>query len=265
MENKNNEIKIQRKCKRNTISLFLISFYSGVITILDLGVKYDLKDKKKLNTSSFSKIILLLKIPYLIKPLYGLLIDFIPILGYKKKIYLFICFFINILSWYIFLFENYDYLLISIVALFLINTTISFTTVIGSAVQIEIARIRDKDNKISRLTSNLISNYYIIKSLGTLIPSYFKGFLIEKYTNDIIFYISSFFSLLILFSALILDEDKPSAIKNKKSRVKDYSLLMGKQKKEIENNKITYLINNKNILILFLLIFILESSMKQIY
>ena len=213
----NNEKKILIKCQRNKISLLLISFYSGVIAISDLGVKYYLKDEQKLNTSTFSSILLIIKVAYLIKPIFGLLIDFLPIFGYKKKIYLLLCFIINIFCWYLFILRKNDNLLISLICQLLINITISFSTVIGSAIQVEISKLRDKQNTISTSTLNLMSQYFIVKSIGTLIPSFFKGFLVEKYSNDILFYISGIISILLLLSAIILDEDRISTKKNSKN------------------------------------------------
>lgn len=81
---------IRKQFKRNKITVLLISFYSGVIGISDLGLKYYLKDQ--MNPSQFTKILLLIKVAYLIKPIYGLLIDFVPIFGYRKKVYLFMFF-----------------------------------------------------------------------------------------------------------------------------------------------------------------------------
>ena len=253
-----NEIKIQKKCKINKISFLLISFYSGVISISDLGLKFYLKDQKEMSTSTFTIIIILIKVAYLIKPIYGLLIDFKPIFGYKKKIYLFLCFFINIVSWSIFIFNSHNFIL-SIICHFLINVSISFTTVIGSAIQIEISRLQDKQNGIGKSTLSLNSQHHTIKTIGTLIPSYFNRFLIQKYSYDIIFYMSSIFSLFILISGLLLDEDKIN--KNRRLRkVATMSFIPIKKRRESSNNKLSNLINNKNILLLLLLIFILESS-----
>ena len=250
---------IQKKCQRNKISFLLISFYSGVIAISDLGVKYYLKDEKKMNTSSFTQVLLIIKVAYLIKPLYGLLIDFLPIFGYKKKMYLLICFFINIFSWYFFILQKNNNLLISLICQFLINITISFSTVIGSAIQVEISRLQDKKNTIGKGTLDLMTTHFIIKSLGTLIPSYFKGSLIEKYSSDIIFYISGFISFLLLISGIILDEDKFKK-KNKIEKKNTFHPLIKPKREDSTNSKLSNLINNKNIMILLILIFILESS-----
>lgn len=103
-----------------------------------------------------------------------------------------------------------------------------------------------------------MSEHFIIKSIGTLIPSYLKGYLIEKYSNNIIFYISGLFSFLILASGIILDEDKIT--KNKKSLYKTQKIqitpLIEEEEKENSNyNQIIDLIKNKNIIIFLTLIF----------
>ena len=262
MNNKNEE-NTNNKFIRKKISCLLISFYSGICVITDIGLKYYFKDKKKVGTASLSKILLLFKIPYLLKPLYGLILDFYPLFGYKKKSFLFICFFINLISWYIFLISKNDKLFTSIICHFFINMSLSFTTVIGSAIQVDISKMYKKTtDSYGKKTSELMSEHFIIKSVGTLIPSYLKGYLIEKYSNNIIFYISGLFSFFILVSGIILDEEKIK--KNKKPSYKAKKIqitpLIEEEKENSNYKQIIDLIKNKNIIIFLTLIFILESS-----
>ena len=257
-----NESTNRSKMTRNKISILLIGFYAGMCVISDLAVKYYFKDKRKVETATLTTILIIIKIPYLIKPIYGLLIDFVPIFGYKKKSYLIICFFVNMLSWYIFIISNDKHIIISLICLLFINISLSFTTVIGSAIQVELSKIYENDkSNIGEKTNQLMSEYFIIKSVGTLIPSYFKGSLIQRYTNDIIFYISALISLFILISGIILVEDKIE----EENQVEDNDsspFLEDEGAKKEKNNtrKIINLIKNKNIILLLSLIFILESS-----
>ena len=253
------------KMTRNKTSILLIGFYAGLCVISDLAVKYYFKDKKKVETANLTGILIIFKIPYLIKPIYGLLLDFFPIFGYKKKSYLFICFFINILSWCIFIISNEQNIYASIICLLFVNISLSFTTVIGSAIQVDLSKMYENEkSNIGEKTSQLMSEYFIIKSVGTLIPSYFKGFLIEKYTNDIIFYISALISLFIFLSGVIMVEEK---IEDKNGE-KMSSSLIEEENENINNNiknenkteQILNLIKNKNIILLLSLIFILEST-----
>ena len=266
MEEENEyDAKKKSKMTRNKISILIIGFYAGLCVISDLAVKYYFKDKKKVETANLTRILIIFKIPYLIKPIYGLILDFIPICGYKKKSYLFICFLVNISSWYLFIISNEKNMLFSIICLLFVNISLSFTTVIGSAIQVDLSKMYENEkSNIGEKTSQLMSEYFIIKSLGTLIPSYFKGFLIAKYSNDIIFYISGIISFLILISDIILVEEKN--IEKNEERVSSSSLLDNGEKEKNNNKKenttqqILNLIKNKNIIILLSLIFILESS-----
>ena len=263
MDNKNEEKK-NIKFIRNKISCLLISFYSGICVISDLGVKYYYKDIKKVDASLLSKILLLFKIPYAIKPFYGLILDFFPLCGYKKKYYLFICFLINISSWYIFIaISNKGNLIKTIICQLFVNISLSFTAVIGSAIQVEVSKMYENSkNSIGERTSSLMSEYFIVRSIGTLIPSYLKGFLIEKYTNNIIFYISGLISFFIFLSGLILDDDKVKKEIKKQKKVK-FSPLLEEEENNNENNKTSQIINllkDKNIFYLLFLVFILESS-----
>ena len=259
-----NEIDPKKKSKmtRNKITILIIGFYAGLCVISDLAVKYYFKDKKKVETANLTRILIIFKIPYLIKPLYGFFLDFFPIFGYKKKSYLFLCFLVNATSWYFFIISNDKNMYFSIICLLFINISLSFTTVILSAIQVDLSKMYENEkSNIGEKTSQLMSEYFMIKSLGTLVPSYFKGFLIEKYSNDIIFYISGLISLFILISDLLLVEDK--LIDKKKEKKLSSSLIEKKMKKNKEENKteqILNLIKNKNIIILLSLIFILESS-----
>ena len=261
-EESENTSKKAIKMKRNKLSILLIGFYAGLCVISDLAVKYYFKDKKKVETANLTRILIIFKIPYLIKPLYGFFLDFFPIFGYKKKSYLFLCFLVNATSWYFFIISNDKNMYFSIICLLFINISLSFTTVIGSAIQVDLSKMYENEkSNIGEKTSQLMSEYFMIKSLGTLVPSYFKGFLIEKYSNDIIFYISGLISLFILISDLLLVENK--LINKKKEKKLSLSLIEKKKKKIEEENKteqILNLIKNKNILILLSLIFILESS-----
>ena len=175
----------------------------------------------------------------------------------KKKIYLYICFLINLFSWIAFIYQDHSNKYIPISCLLFISISVSFTSVITSAIQVEISKLQDKQNTISKEASDLMANFFIIKTIGNLVSSYLKGVLIEKYFYNIIFYLSAIFSGFILISGIILDDKKIiRKIKTKRS----FPHLIDSKKREIIKFKLTNLIKNKNILILFLLIFILESS-----
>ena len=80
-----NEIDPKKKSKmtRNKITILIIGFYAGLCVISDLAVKYYFKDKKKVETANLTRILIIFKIPYLIKPLYGFFLDFFMVFFYN--------------------------------------------------------------------------------------------------------------------------------------------------------------------------------------
>lgn len=197
------------KYLRNKISYLLIGVYSGLCTLLDLGIKYYVKNYFVGDTSAFIKILSLFKIPFLIKPLYGFITDFLPIIGYKRKSYLIICSVLYLLIWIIFLLIMKTNFYLSIICLIIINIFLSFTTVIGQAISIDMTRSGiNKKNNFKKNSSKLMSQYFICKDIGTLISSFFGGLLLEIFSLDLVFYLCTFLPFISFISGLILYEQK---------------------------------------------------------
>jgi hypothetical protein len=70
--------------------IILVGLSQGVSGISDLALNYLYKDDLKLQPSQVSKITSMLCIPWIVKPIYGFLSDCYPIIGYRRKSYLFI-------------------------------------------------------------------------------------------------------------------------------------------------------------------------------
>ena len=112
---------------------------------------------------------------------------------------------------------------------------------------------------MSEKTKTLMHQYYIIKTCGNLVPSFFKGFLIEKYSINMLFFISAFLSIFILVSGIILEEDKDKKKDNGMARSQsriEFTPIIEKK------NSITNINNEKFkiIVLLLALVFILELT-----
>ena len=79
--------------------IFLVAFSQGVQGLSDLALSYLYKDDLKLQPYELSRISSLTFIPWIIKPVYGIISDSFPILGYRRKPYLFIFGITSILCW----------------------------------------------------------------------------------------------------------------------------------------------------------------------
>ena len=240
MNDKDKE-KIKKRFNKNKISFILITIYSGICSIADLGVKYYFKDKK-LETDKLAQYTNILTLPYIIRPLIGILIDTIPIFGYKRKSYLYISFFTNIIFWFIFLYTKNGELIIPLISQIFVNLGLSFTTVIGMAIRVELCKMYDiykfDDGEKRNIKNEINDIYFKYRNLSILISTLLQGFLMEKYSYNVIFYLCAFFSLFILISAFILKERKISVrgcIFSNQSRETIYSSFNDED--EEENNK----------------------------
>lgn len=87
------------------IVICLVAFSQGVINLSDLAISYLLKEDYHMNPSEMTYIQGIISIPWVIKPLWGICTDLLPICSYRRKSYLFIFgllgfYLFNALSWY---------------------------------------------------------------------------------------------------------------------------------------------------------------------
>jgi len=83
----------------NYIVIILVALTQGFTGLSDLALSYLYKDDLKLEPSTVSKINSFVFIPWILKPIYGLVTDSFPIFGYRRKPYLFIFGFSVMMCW----------------------------------------------------------------------------------------------------------------------------------------------------------------------
>lgn len=226
---------------RNKMSYLLISFNIGISTLSDLAVQYFFKDYFKLEPGSMSRILSICIIPWMIKPIFGILTDFFPLFGYRRKLYLIISGILDILCWLYMAFIA-DSVFQAVWALLLINIGLAFSSVIGEAVVVELSQLdeistnseshggENKDHK----AKDLISMFFIIKDIGALASSYLKGYLVDVMSLRHIFLISAITPLLILFSGFFYLENNLSEFKNDDEKSQENKNLNKSHKSIIE-------------------------------
>src|SRR4051812_25869432 len=77
--------------QRATFYFALVYFSQGfcqLVTLLNQPVRMYLERVAGFNTEQISRFMFVATIPWIIKPLYGLFSDFVPIFGYRRKSYL---------------------------------------------------------------------------------------------------------------------------------------------------------------------------------
>ena len=245
-----------KSLKRNKISYYLLSFNSGLISLSELAINYYMKDVLQIEPSILSKINAFIKIPYIIKPIFGLITDLLPIYGYHRKIYILICSLIYLILWLILIFKitNFYPLIISI---FLIHSSVSFTTVIGQVICIDESAKDKKSHGVMQL-------YFVVKNIGMLIASYLKGYLIQYYSIQFVYYVCAFNSIF-MFLSWILYHEKINYVDENSDKYDEYKYLKAnvnieeKEKKSLFKQLIEYFCEIKILIPLFFIILVVAS------
>ena len=222
----------QKRMTTNTYAYYMISFYAGVSTITELAVSFYFKDILKIQPAEMSRISSLISLPWSFKPLLGLLTDFCPILGYKRKYYIVLCGLIAMLCWFN-MATTITTVWSAMTYLFLINVANSFSSVLGEAIVVELARDRtlitggeDAENdeeqvqdpnasrqsretkEISNRAKDFVSIWMIFKYSGVLFSSFMKGSLVEEIGIKGVFSIGIFLPLLVVIAGVIMVDIK---------------------------------------------------------
>jgi len=204
--NKVEKVKFLENMKySNRLAYLIISFNQGLGSISELAVQFYFKDDLHIEPARLSQIYSLILIPWTIKPLFGMITDLFPICGYRRKIYIMLCGIFCILSWLsMSLYVNS--LFGAILCLLTINICISFSTVLGEAIVVELSQL-EKVNASSS-AKDYVSMFFFCKYFGALISSYLKGLFVEIMSIRSVFLIASILPWLIVTAGYILIEIK---------------------------------------------------------
>lgn len=226
---------------RNKISFILISFYIGISYVSELAINYFLKDTFNVSPSMLTNILSLAKIPWIIKPLFGLITDFLPIFGYRRKYYILICGILISISLINLSFFTTT-LLEAKLNLLLYNSSVSFISILGQTIIVELIQEDPKN-------SSLVTIDYLTASIGYLISSFLQGLLVEKFSIKFVFQFSAILPIFLITSGLLLIEKKINLNDEKKNN-KNSNLL-----KEL----IQYLLQKKIIITLIYFMVLLST------
>lgn len=207
----------------NTLAiLFFVYWSQGLTSLNSLAITLYYKDLFHLDPAYTQYIRGFSFVAWLIKPVYGLISDNIPIAGYHRKSYLFIWGVVGVISMLSILFHKS--LFWSILALFTSQLSLAFCDVIADAIMVE------KSRKNETASSALQSFCWIVLSIGGFIGSILGGVLLESLSPQTVIAFSSVCPLLIILSSFNFQES-PSELKNCRNQVK--TLLKALKKPQI--------------------------------
>src|SRR5690349_18978701 len=82
------ELKNKKKRDMNKLAYLIISFNQGLSSISELAVSYFFKDQLHLEPARLSQIMSFVAIPWMVKPIFGLITDLLPLCSYRRKVYI---------------------------------------------------------------------------------------------------------------------------------------------------------------------------------
>jgi hypothetical protein len=223
---------ILKKFNRNKYSYLLICFNSGISTLASLAINYYYKDKLKIQPSFLSQILAYMKLPYMIKPLYGLLTDIFPIFGYRRKLYIIFSSITCFLSWFLLSFFKLG-VFESAFCLFVANVNLAFSSVLSQAIFVELGKLTYNGEKVGN-TKDLVSVYFIVKNLGFVLAATLKGVLIELFSVETVFFINSLNQTMMFIAGFILIEERITDNNEEKKKLISNETKSGDTKDEKE-------------------------------
>lgn len=199
------------KIDLNYLVIVLVAFSQGITGLSDLAINYLYKDDFKLEPAQVSRINSIVYLPWIVKPIYGFISDSFPILGYRRKPYLFIFGITATICW----------ILMSLwvdtpnkVIIIMLGNQVStaFCNVIGEALVVETSQ-KQKEADPEAGARN-VSMFFFIKSCGSLLTAFSSGALLEYMDKRSVFLITSCFPIMVVVSAILLQEKKVGIYKS---------------------------------------------------
>nr|GMD10587.1 probable folate-biopterin transporter 3 [Ipomoea batatas] len=187
------------------------SFVSAVVIVyginqgLSMGLskistQYYMKDDQKLQPSEAQVYFGILQLPWVVKPLWGLLTDTLPIFGYRRRPYFIIAGFLGIISMVILSLKQDLHLAFALLCL--------ITSSAGMAVADSTIDACVTENSISHpyLASDMQSLCGVSSSIGQLIGYTVSGFLVHLIGSKGVFGVLSIPAALVLLVGLMIGE-----------------------------------------------------------
>ena len=246
-----------KKFNRNKYSYLLICFNSGFSTLASLAINYYYKDKLGIEPSFLSQILAYMKLPYMIKPFYGLLTDIFPIFGYRRKLYIIFSSITCFISWFLLSAIKLG-VYQSALCLFIANVNLAFSSVLSQAIFVELGKLTYEGKNVGD-TKDLVSVYFIVKNLGFVLAATLKGFLIELFSVETVFLINSLNQSIMLIAGIILVEERIVDKNDSKKLISEEKKDENKQKAGTVSDLIKYIFQKK-VLIPYIYVLIFLST-----
>lgn len=186
------------------LQIFFVYFTQGVrSTLCSLGTSYYLNETLKLLPAQSEALRGTAAMPWIIKPIYGMLSDSVPIWGTRRKSYLFIFSAVSALAYLSlalpgFITEYHG----ALVALVVASLGIAFCDVVIDGKVVEAARTERED-----MAGNLQTLSWLSLSIGSVLGSMVSGFALTAFGPRGVFLLSAIGPLCVVVISLQIKEE----------------------------------------------------------
>lgn len=195
-----------------TIVAATVALVQGMNQIADLSINYLYKDDFGFSPVQVSFIFCLTGLPWMIKPVWGLISDNVTFFGYRRKSYLILWgslqffYYFSIATW-----VHNKWL--GVLMLVLIQVCIAFNNVIGEALLVESAQeiqaqeLVSEEQKQAEASKN-VSLFFGVKYVGVISTAYLSGYLLEYIGKHAVFLIAGTLPLLVVAVGVFIMREK---------------------------------------------------------
>ncbi|KAG1695519.1 hypothetical protein DVH05_019676 [Phytophthora capsici] len=187
------------------LQIFFVYFTQGIrSTLCSLGTSYYLNETLALPPAQSESLRATAAIPWVIKPLYGILSDSVPIWGTRRKSYLLIFSAISAAAYFALstpgLITTYEG---ALVALVVASLGIAFCDVVIDGKVVEAARSERED-----MAGNLQTLSWISLSVGSVLGSMVSGYALNTFGPLGVFFLSAVGPLCVVLISIKIPEEK---------------------------------------------------------
>lgn len=190
-----------QKPSRELFAILLVYFVQGILGLARLAISFFFKDELGLSPAQVAALMGVAAIPWVIKPLFGLVSDSLPLLGYRRRSYLVLSGFLGCGAWLsLSLWVEQPWQ--ATLAIALASLSIAISDVIVDSLVVERARHESQTE-----AGTLQSLSWAATALGGILTAYFSGQLLEHFTTRTVFAITATFPLIVSMVAIAIAEE----------------------------------------------------------
>lgn len=209
------------------VAILTVYFVQGALGLARLATSFYMKDTLHLSPADMASLSGITTLPWVIKPIYGLLSDSFPIFGYRRRSYLVLAGGLGCLSW---LALGSGYMTSTpgvILAILLGSASVAVSDVVVDSIVVEKTReakesqqhqqeqLQSQEGDNDGTAGDLQSLCWGAASVGGILSAYSSGSLLSVMSPQQVFTITALFPLLISASSFLISEEKITTIDKK--------------------------------------------------